>query len=424
MKMTKKFNLLAVAMAAATAACSPLNADSNTAAQSDSMDGAKMAIANALQASNVTAGTVSVGDKSYPGLAPLGPIPVPADNPMTPEKVELGKILFFDGRLGGDGSTACSACHVPELGWDWADDISLGYPGTIHWRNSPTIINTAYYSKLFWAGASKSLEAEARSAAKGAVAGNGEDDIMEARLALIPEYRKRFNDVFGDDWPKVNHAWMAIAAYERTLVQKDTPLDRYLEGDRAALSPEQVRGMALFEGKAGCIQCHNGALASDEQYYNIGVPPLKRWEEDPLAQITFRYELYAKGSNEEMYRHTKADPGVYFRGKMKSMKGKFRTPSLRYTKFTPPYMHNGAIATLADVVDFYDRGGIAADGRTTDFPDTKSPLIKPLGLTDQEKADLLAFLDAFTGERVTETRPSLPPYAPLFTEQELLEAKK
>ena len=424
MKMTKKFNLLAVAMAAATAACSPLNADSNTAAKSDSMDGAKMAIANAMQASNVAAGTVSVGDKSYPGLAPLGPVPVPSDNPMTPEKVELGKMLFFDGRLGGDGSTACSACHVPELGWDWADDVSLGYPGTIHWRNSQTIINSAYYGKLFWAGSSKSLEAQARSAAKGGVAGNGEDDIMEARLALIPEYRQRFNEVFGDDWPKVNNAWMAIAAYERTLVQKDTPLDRYLEGDRAALSPEQVRGMALFEGKAGCIQCHNGALASDEQYHNVGVPPLKRWEEDPLAQVTFRYELYAKGSNEEMYRHTKADPGVYFRGKMKSMKGKFRTPSLRYTKHTAPFMHNGAIATLADVVDFYDRGGIAADGRTTDFPENKSPLIKPLGLTDQEKADLLAFLDAFSGDKVTETRPTLPPYAPLFTEQELLEAKK
>lgn len=343
---------------------------------------------------------------------------------MTAEKVELGKILFFDGRLGGDGSTACSACHVPDLGWDWPDNVSLGYPGTIHWRNSPTIINTGYYDKLFWAGSAKSLEAEARSAAKGAVAGNGEDDIMEARLALIPEYRQRFNAVFGDDWPKINNAWMAIAAYERTLIQRDTPLDQFLQGDKSALNESQLRGKALFDGKAGCIQCHNGPLASDQQYYNVGVPPLKRWEEDPMAQITFRYELYAKGSDETMYRSTKADPGVYFRGKMKAMKGKFRTPSLRYTKYTPPYMHNGALATLADVVDFYDRGGIASDGRSTDFAHSKSPLIKPLGLSNTEKSDLLAFLDAFTGEKILTERPAMPAYAPLFTEQELLEARK
>lgn len=424
MKMNKKFNLLAIAMAVGSVACAPLNAGS-TSAEKDTLSEASSTIATALQQSKaVPLAALEVNGKSYPALAPLGPIPVPPDNPMTAEKVDLGKILFFDGRLGGDGSTACSACHVPSLGWDWPDDVSLGYPGTIHWRNSQTIVNSAYYGKLFWAGSSKSLEAQARSAAKGAVAGNGEDDIMEARLALIPEYRERFNDVFGDDYPKLSNAWKAIAAYERTLVQRDTPLDKYLEGDRTALSTEQVRGKELFEGKAGCVQCHNGPLASDEKFYNVGVPPLKRWEEDPMAQITFRYELYAKGSNEEMYRHTKADPGVYFRGKMKSMKGKFRTPSLRYTKFTAPYMHNGAIATLEDVVDFYDRGGVAADGRTTGFPQNKSDMIKPLGLTQAEKGDLLAFLDAFTGERLNTERPTLPPYAPLFTEQELLEAKK
>lgn len=103
---------------------------------------------------------------SYPALAPLGDVPTPADNPTTPEKVELGKLLFFDGRLGGDTSTPCSACHNPALGWDFPADLSLGYPGTVHWRNSQTIINSAYYQKLFWAGSSKSLEGQAKSAAK------------------------------------------------------------------------------------------------------------------------------------------------------------------------------------------------------------------------------------------------------------------
>lgn len=367
---------------------------------------------------------ITINGLNVPALAPLGAPPIPADNPMTAEKIELGKILFFDGRLGGDGSTSCASCHNPALGWDFPTDMSMGYPGTVHWRNSQTIVNSAYYGNLFWAGSSKSLEGQAKSAAKGGVAGNGEDDIMEARLALIPDYVKGFNDVFGDNYPKVSNAWKAIAAFERTLVQTDTPLDNYLMGDKSALTAQQLKGKALFEGKAQCIACHNSALASDEKYYNVGVPTNKRWESEALAQITFRYELYAKGSNEKMYRETKADPGVYFRGKIKSMKGKFRTPSLRYTKYTAPYMHNGTLATLADVVDFYDRGGVAADGRTTGFPKTKSPLIKPLGLTPAEKTDLLAFLDAFSGERILMDYPALPPYERLFTEQDLAEATK
>ena len=163
------------------------------------------------------------GDLRPASLAPLGPPPVPADNPMSDEKIELGKMLFFDPILSGNAGMPCSACHLPDAGWSVPFAVSIGYPGSIHWRNSQTIINSAYYGKLFWAGASKSLEAQARSAARGAVAGNGEDDMMEARLAFVPEYRKRFRDVFGDDWPNVRHAYMAIAAFERTLVQTDTP---------------------------------------------------------------------------------------------------------------------------------------------------------------------------------------------------------
>ncbi len=353
-------------------------------------------------------------------LAPLGDPPVPADNKLSDAKVELGKLLFFDPRLGGDASVSCATCHEPEQGWAFSEDISRGYPGTVHWRNSQTIINSAYYGKLFWAGAAASLEKQAPSAAKGGVAGNGENDIMEARMALIPEYRKRFMDVFGDEWPLIGNAWRAIASFERTLVQTDTPIDKYLGGDTAALSEEQVRGKQLFEGKAGCISCHNGALASDQAYHNVGVPPNLRWEEEGLAQITFRYELYAKGVTEEMYRHTKADPGLYFRTKNVWDKGKFRTPSLRYTLYTAPYMHNGAFYTMEEVVDFYNEGGVAEDGRTTDFPDSKSKLIQPLNLSDEEKEDLVAFLEAFSGDEILMDKPELPEYAPLFSEADLL----
>ncbi len=365
--------------------------------------------------------TTQVTPRVIPPLAALGPVPVPPGNPITPEKVELGKKLFFDGRLGGDGSTACVNCHLPFVGWDFPQDVSPGYSGTIHWRNSPTIVNSAYYDKLFWTGSSRSLENQARSAARDSVVGNGDDDLMEARLALIPEYVESFNKVFGDDWPKIGNAWMAIAAFERTLVQRDTPLDKYLLGNERALTEAQKRGKDLFEGKAGCINCHNGALASNQEYYNIGVPPIKRWEEDPLAQITFRWAIYDKGASEEMYRTVKADPGAYFHGKFEGMKGRFRVPSLRYTKYTAPYMHNGALPTLEAVVDFYDRGGFDAEGRTTWFPETKSDMIKPLGLSAEEKADLVAFLKSFTGEKINMDNPKLPEYAPRFSDDEISE---
>ncbi|MEZ8316985.1 cytochrome-c peroxidase [Vibrio splendidus] len=357
-------------------------------------------------------------------LEPLGEVPVPADNKQTPEKIELGKILFYDGRLSGDTTSPCAGCHIQSQGWGFPDDLSMGYPGTVHWRNSQTIINAAYYDKFFWAGSAMSLEAQAKDAAKGAVAGNGEDDIMEARLAFVPEYVERFKRVFGDDTPKIHNAWRAIAAFERTMVQPDTPIDNYLLGDKTALSESQLKGKALFEGKANCIACHNGALASDQKFYNIGVPPSPWWNDDGLAQITFRFELYSKGVTEEMYRTTKADPGAYFRAKRKEMLGKFRTPSLRYTKYTAPYMHNGTIPTLEAVIDFYDRGGVADDGRTTGYPQTKSALIQPLGLTEQDKKNLLSFVEAFSGEQIFIEEPTIPEYQPLFTKEELAGAEK
>ncbi|MCZ6894849.1 MAG: cytochrome-c peroxidase [Gammaproteobacteria bacterium] len=341
-------------------------------------------------------------------LAPLGPPPIPADNPMSDAKVELGKMLFFDPILSGNYAMPCSACHLPDAGWAIQDRISFGYPGTTHWRNSQTIVNSAYYSKLFWAGASKSLEAQARSAARGGVAGNGEDDMMEARLAFVPEYRQRFAEVFGDDWPNVRHAYLAIAAFERTLVQTDTPFDDYMRGDDNALTEQQKRGLEHFAGKANCVACHNGPLLSDEQFYNLGVPPYAGWEEDELAQITFRFELFAKGSTEELYRNTKDDPGLYFRSKDKRHKGKFRTPSLRYTKYTFPYMHNGMLETLRDVVEFYNAGG----GKN-EFAKTKSALIQPLGLSDTEIDDLVAFLDSLSGNEILIEEPEIPEMEPL-----------
>ncbi|MCY4166879.1 MAG: c-type cytochrome [Rhodobacter sp.] len=333
-------------------------------------------------------------------LAPLGPPAVPADNPMSQAKIELGRQLFFDPILSGNYGMPCSACHLPEAGWSVQAPVSIGYPGTIHWRNSQTIVNSAYYRKLFWAGASGSLEHQARSAARGGVAGNGEDDMMEARLAFVPRYRRAFREVFGDDWPSVRHAYMALAAFQRSVVQTDTPFDRYMRGDDGALTESQKRGLDLFVGKANCVTCHSGPLLSNEAYYNTGVPAYAGWEEDPVAQITFRFELYAKGVTEERYRNLKDDPGLYFRTKQEADLGKFRVPSLRYAKYTYPYMHNGMIETLRDVVLFYNQGG-----GENEFSATKSPLVKPLGLSDAEIDDVVAFLESLSGDEIIITEP-------------------
>lgn len=355
----------------------------------------------------VAQATTALADENPP-LAALGPPPVRPDNQMTPEKIELGRMLFFDARLSGDTSLSCVSCHDPDQGWAFADDVSRGYPGAIHWRNSQSIVNSAYYSSLDWAGAANSLESQAASAASGAVAGNGEADMMETRLAFIPEYRARFNDVFGDIWPQLSNAWLAIAAFERTLVQTDTAFDQFMRGNRDALSDGQIRGLAIFNGNGRCIECHNGPLMTDQKYYNIGVPRTQRWIEDGLAQITFRFEQLSKGVPEIFYRSFKDDAGLYYNTKQEADIGKFRTPSLRYTLYTAPYMHNGAFSDLRDVVQFYNEGG-----GDNDFRANKTALISPLGLSPEEIDDLVAFLESLSGPEIKMDPPILPDYAPL-----------
>lgn len=334
-------------------------------------------------------------------LATLSAPAVPADNPMTPEKVALGEKLFWDGRLSGNGSMPCSACHLPDLGWGTGGAISFGYPGTQHWRNSQTILNSAYYNKLFWEGSATSLESQAPAAAGGAVAGNGDGSMMEMRLRFVPEYVAAFKEVFGTDWPNLAHAWDAIAAYQRTIVTDaaKVPFDRYLAGDTNALSDAAKNGMDIYNGKAGCISCHNGALASDQKFYRTGVPAAAEFAEDPVYQITLRWELYQKGVPEDVYRAGADDLGLYHVTKRPGDKHKFRTPSLRELRWTEPYMHNGALWTLADVVDFYDAGG--GEGQTAG--------LQPLGLSDDEKADLVAFLEALSmDEPLLAEAPELP----------------
>ena len=362
--------------------------------------------AGLLLGAGVLAGTAPAQSQKPPALGPLPPVPVPRDNPMSPAKVELGRLLFFDPRLSGDASTSCASCHNPEAGWGDGSDVSRGYPGTQHWRNSQTVLNAAHYTKLFWAGEVTSLEGQAEAAATGNVAGNGDPIMMEERLRQIPEYVQRFKAVFGTDRPLIGDVWKAIAAFERTLVSSpdQVTFDRFAKGDARALGEEAKRGLALFQGKAGCLQCHSGPLASDESYHNLGVPKNPAFEEDPLRQITLRFQHYSRGVPEPLYRAADRDLGLYYTTKRDEDKGKFRTPTLREIKYTAPYMHNGAFFTLEEVVDFYDQDGGQDPG--------KSPLLRPLRLSAQDKKDLVAFLLSLSSDKpIVVPRPALPGYA-------------
>jgi cytochrome c peroxidase len=341
-------------------------------------------------------------------LGPLPPVPVPADNPMGAAKVDLGRLLFFDARLSGNGSTSCASCHVAQMGWTHQDPLAPGYPGHRLWRNNPTVLNAAHFRRLMWDGSLDRLEVQARSAMQAPVEGNGKAGIVEMRLRLVPEYVDRFRDVFGTEWPQLEHAWQAIAAFERTLVSdpRRVPFDRFAAGDTKSLSAEAQRGYALFTGKAGCIACHYGALASDEQYHALGVPRQSLFDSSALVQIAVRWQNAQRDAPRALYRGGDEDLGRYYRTRDPADIGKFRTPSLRELRYTAPYMHNGAFATLQQVVEFFDRGG-------GDTPN-KSPLLRPLGLTAGEKRDLVVFLESLSmDEPLLVETPALPPMLPL-----------
>ncbi len=360
--------------------------------------------------SEPTANTESDADHGFPPLGPLPKVPVPTDNPITDAKVELGRLLFFDARLSGDVGTSCASCHDGRLGWGDGNALSRGYAGTQHWRNSQTTINTAYLSKLFWAGEVTSLEAQADSATSGNVAGNGDPIMIEERLAQIPVYVRLFHDAFGTPRPTYELAMRAIASFERQeMIAADSPFDDYMAGDESALTEGALRGLGLFRGKANCVRCHNGPLLSDEQFHNLGVPQNELFNEDPLRQITLRFQHFSRGVPEPYYRAAQRDLGLFFTTKRIADIGRFRTPPLRYLEYTAPYMHNGVFETLEEVIDFYNEGG--------GDDENKSPFIEPLGLTDDEKFDLLEFLESLSGDEIRIVTPELPAYEVMLSSE-------
>jgi len=328
-------------------------------------------------------------------LEPVGPVPVPATNVQTPEKVELGKQLFFDRRLSGDGTMSCSTCHDPEKGFSDDLAISLSYPTTRNWRNSPTLINVGFQKFLFHDGRAKTLEEQALFPMMSAFEMNRNLDFLEEVIRSVPEYVDAFRKVFGGEVTRERMA-MAIAAFERTIVSVNSPLDRFLGGDKKALSADVAKGYDVFIGKGKCAECHDGVNLADNKFYALHVPENIEQEKDPRVAATRRF--VAKVSHYDDYRNLTEDPGRYLVTKDRKDWKAFRTPTLRDIAKTGPYMHNGIFESLEQVIDFFDGGG--GKGNT---------VLKPLGLSEQEKKDLKTFLvEALSGADIVIRYPKVP----------------
>jgi cytochrome c peroxidase len=296
-------------------------------------------------------------------------IPFPKDNPYTPEKAALGKKLYFDPRLSVTSAQSCASCHSPGFGWGDGLAVGVGHGMAKLGRHSPTVINAAWSAIFMWDGRLPTLEDQAL----GPIQSPGEmnmklDQLME-RLATIPEYKPMFDAAFPGEGMKPKTLAQAIATYERTVVSERAPFDAWIEGNEKAISEEAKRGFALFNEKAQCATCHEGWNFTNEGFQDIGLP------------------------SKDVGR------GEYLPGVVK-MQHAFKTPGLREIGRRSPYMHDGSLATLEQVVEHYDQGGV-------DRP-SRSDLMRPLKLTAQEKADLVAFLKTLSSELGPTAVPVLP----------------
>ena len=285
----------------------------------------------------------------------LGELKYPEDNLSDPRKIALGKQLYFDSRLSADGTVACATCHDPKQGWSDGRATSKGVDGQVGNRNAPTIINAAFNRFQFWDGRAATLEEQALGPIENPIEMNHPIAACVEKLNEIEGYKKQFNEIFGSDVTKETLA-KAIAAYERTILSGNAPYDRYKAGDESALSESAVRGMKLFFGTANCSACHSGPHFTDFAFHNVGVGM------DSENPDKGRFEISGLGGDT----------------------GAFKTPTLREIARTGPYMHDGSMKTLEEIIKHYNEGGTP-----NEFLDEE---IFELDLSDQDQADLIAFL--------------------------------
>ncbi|HET9529192.1 MAG TPA: cytochrome c peroxidase [Blastocatellia bacterium] len=319
---------------------------------------------------------------------------IPKDNPPTAAKVELGRQLFFDKRLSADESISCASCHDPALAFADGKRVAEGISGRRGERNSPTLLNAMFNSGQFWDGRADTLEEQAiQPLINPDEMGNESFEAVVRRLQAVPEYATRFREVFGRA-VSIELMGKAIASFERTLISGDSPFDRFMSGDRAAMTDAAQRGFLLFRTKGRCTQCHtfNAAFPffTDQNYRNTGVAanskafePLSReaLQMPQSGDLRARLEGFARrGGARELGRFLVTGNSLDI--------GAFRTPSLRDVELTAPYFHDGSAATLKDVLKFYARGG--NDNPMRDWE------LQTLDLDDREQQDIIEFLKSLT----------------------------
>ncbi len=299
----------------------------------------------------------------------------PKDNPLTKEKVELGKLLFFDTRLSANETISCASCHVPSLAFTDGQPTSTGIHGQKGGRNAPTAINRVFSAAQFWDGRAATLEEQSVGPFANPIEHGFKDhDELMAKVKAIAGYGPLFERAFGSPDVTTDLIGKAIASFQRTLLSGNSNYDRFTIGnEEQALSANAQNGLRVFLGKGQCLRCHFGFNFTDEQFHNLGTG----WDQQS--------KLFA-------------DVGRLAVTKQSEDLGAFKTPTLREVAKTAPYMHDGHLATLREVVDFYDRGGIPNPWL--------DPAIKPLNLTDQEKTDLVEFMESLNGEGWTVTPPT------------------
>ena len=328
--------------------------------------------------------------------------PTPADNPLTREKIALGRKLFFDRRLSLNQTFSCAMCHIPEQGFTSQEQATaIGIEGRTVRRNAPTIYNVAYLTSLFHDGRESTLENQVWGPFLAAnEMGNPSVGAVLDKLKALPDYRGLFERAFRRG-PTMDTVGQAIASYERTLNAADSPFDRWHFGkQKEALSPLAQLGYALFTGKAGCVQCHTigseTALFNDNRLHNTGVGYQESMQGEPAKTrvqvapgVAFDVSAASIG---QVAEPRPGDLGRYEVSQNSADRWKYRTPSLRNVALTAPYMHHGGMATLHEVVEFYNRGGVPNENL--------DPLIHPLNLDGDEIDSLVAFLESLSGSRV------------------------
>lgn len=284
----------------------------------------------------------------------------PADNPLDEAKVQLGRALFFDPILSGDGTLSCATCHDPAHGFASPDPQAIGIRGRRGRRNAPTLLNRAYATSLFWDGREGTLEGQALKPILCAQEMGSTVPETVKRLETHAEYPGRFRKVFADGVTGDNLA-KALASFERTLLSGNSRIDRFRHGEVGGMTAAERQGLWLFESRGGCWRCHSGPNLTDEAFHNTGVS----WGRTPLD--LGRFEVTGVDAD----------------------RGRFKTPTLRDVARTAPYMHDGSLATLEDVVEFYNRGG---------NPNPHlDPIVQPLRLSQDDAKSLVAFLKALSG---------------------------